>query len=663
MATSRETTAPVATNGGPVWDPVAQIYVGGQVPENGAQVKELIEKNNGTLRVFGYGSLCWKPGGILANPKVTSTLGKALGYRRCWAQKSTDHRGEPRFPGIVCTLLKDDEVKDIRGTTTSQSEQSTQSLTEGVLYVVPPELVEDCLAELDFREKGGYARDVIEVVEDESGDNVQALLYRGTPDNPAIWTRALRDLPYAAAVLSAATGPSGKNDVYLNNLNQFLEKTTNTTATKQFDDTINLCAMARLYQSISNLFFIYGAGSNQHNQLLLESANNAAGLVNGNEDAHELKEMLICVPKEIGSSSTDPPKDIIAGGGHSGLLTVDGKLYLFGWNERGQSGPSTSCTLEAPVPMVSPLDGLLVDKCAMGHNHTLLIEKDTGHLYAFGDNSRGQVDGVGSQDSVEVPTKPAFWSNDCAVDISCGLFHSAAITSSGKVLVFGCGRFGQALSESISKSVWVGKWKPENPESNLKKVGCGRRHTVVLDEEGRIFSWGDNKYGQLGRVFDSSNKRDSVPKQVHGPWEEEGFIVRDIQCGWSHTVVRATKKVEGGLVETSVFGWGRNDKGQLGLGDEAPDYLELPCKMFQNHSSSIQQIECGSEFTVIVDSDDSVWGCGWNEHGNLAQNHNSDSSILVKFAGAAVGNPPGNPETAKLSIAAGGAHIMVMRVP
>jgi cation transport regulator ChaC len=86
----------------------------------------------------------------------------------------------------------------------------SESFTELVLYVVPAEFVDDCLAELDFREKGGYARDVIDVIEDETGRTVQAVLYRGTPDNPAIWPRVFKDTPYAAAVLSVASGPSEK---------------------------------------------------------------------------------------------------------------------------------------------------------------------------------------------------------------------------------------------------------------------------------------------------------------------------------------------------------------------------------------------------------------------------------------------------------------------
>lgn len=39
------------------------------------------------------------------------------------------------------------------------------------------------------------------MVEDETGETVKALLYRGTPDNPAFWRRALLDLPFAAGMM------------------------------------------------------------------------------------------------------------------------------------------------------------------------------------------------------------------------------------------------------------------------------------------------------------------------------------------------------------------------------------------------------------------------------------------------------------------------------
>lgn len=133
----------------PVWCPEQQIYIGGKIPDN-PELNQLIADNEGYLRLFGYGSLCWNPGtGALAKPGVSTALGRARAYKRCWAQRSADHRGTTLFPGIVCTLLRDDEVEQI-----TKEHLDAPTMTEGLLYTVPPDLVQEVLAELDFREKG-----------------------------------------------------------------------------------------------------------------------------------------------------------------------------------------------------------------------------------------------------------------------------------------------------------------------------------------------------------------------------------------------------------------------------------------------------------------------------------------------------------------------------
>lgn len=80
------------TGKGPVWCEENQIYIGG-VPEN-EEVKQLIEEGEGHLRIFGYGSLCWNPGADGGLSKASHTLGQVQGYKRVWAQRSTDHRGK-----------------------------------------------------------------------------------------------------------------------------------------------------------------------------------------------------------------------------------------------------------------------------------------------------------------------------------------------------------------------------------------------------------------------------------------------------------------------------------------------------------------------------------------------------------------------------------------
>ena len=513
----------------PRWCPEQQIYIGGVVPSDNADVERLLADNNGHLRIFGYGSLCWNPGkeGALskADEGVTQTLGRAVGWKRCWAQRSADHRGTPSFLGLVCTLLADDEVleihRQVEGDPDSQVDSHCRppSLTEGVIYTVPPHLVTECLEELDFREKGGYERDVIDVIEDDTGSTVQALLYRGSSSNPAFWPRALLDLEFAAAVMSVAVGPSGPNCDYLFNLDHFLVDAakSSSAAAASFEDhsgdvdTMALAKMARSFRS-KRLFFLVGCGSNQYHQLLLTKA---AGLKNGDE-AHEMKEIVLAV------QSTDADENMISkqvccGGGHSGLLTEDGSLYLWGWNVHGQLGREDD---EIDTHM-----DIKVEKAALGHAHTLIIEKGSGRLLAFGDNTRGQVDGTeGGQKKIATPIELKYArEGERFVDVAAGLFHSAAINSEGELITFGCRRFGQCLHHGEDHSkIAVGRWRPEDG-SRLVKVAAGHRHTIVLDEHGRVYAMGNNKYGQLGRK-DASKKGAAqiVPHLVEGPLREKG---------------------------------------------------------------------------------------------------------------------------------------------
>jgi len=175
-----------------MWDPITQTYKDGIVPSHhtAIDIDELLTLNDGKLKIFGYGSLCWHPGydGVLSlasitqeeeeeeddddeenRRKVTTKAGRSIGYQRCWSQRSADHRGTTSFNGIVCTLLSDDEVdtllyhksdRDDGISNNNDKKEDTKrrrehpSMTEGLIYTVDVDLVDDCLSELDFREKG-----------------------------------------------------------------------------------------------------------------------------------------------------------------------------------------------------------------------------------------------------------------------------------------------------------------------------------------------------------------------------------------------------------------------------------------------------------------------------------------------------------------------------
>ena len=161
------------------------------------------------------GSLCWKNSEL---PAVEQFVGRVHGWRRLFAQRSTDHRGTPSAPGLVATLIADPDLEAIG----LRSADEAPSATAGVCYRIDDADAPRVLDALDFREKGGYTREVVQVA--HAGGTLDALLYRGTVDNPNFDASAIKDLDQAASTIKDAVGPSGPNRDYLLNLATWLRE-------------------------------------------------------------------------------------------------------------------------------------------------------------------------------------------------------------------------------------------------------------------------------------------------------------------------------------------------------------------------------------------------------------------------------------------------------
>ena len=500
--------------------------------------------------------------------------------------------------------------------------------------------------------------------------------------------------------MAVSVGPSGPNDVYLNQLNEFLlQQQTSDNHQNQDDDTCTLAKMTKtLQQRHLALYFFYGSGSNQHGQIRMLDKGETRNIYD-TEDYFQLMESVICCKKDESASGEgtctkpDPPKAILAGGGHSGLLTRNGQLYLWGWNENGQCGKHSdqedASVEDSPLPIIESLPDIRVETAALGFAHTLVIEKNTGRLYAFGDDSHGQVTGQLDDPKtllhVSSPQTPAPVLQDTFQAISAGLFHSAAITIQGELVTFGSAKHGQSLSnEGGSANTVTGRWMPPDG-SKLVDVVCGRHHTAVVDERGRVWTFGDNKYGQLGRQIQNNDDHSSestkkrVPHHDPVPQLVDGALGRDhdgqLQCaelksGWSHMVARVSRQDSTGIHNGCIYGWGRSDKGQLGCQEKT---VPVPCRLHGLGTKKTKNVCCGSESTyfLVTENDiDSVYSCGWNEHGNLALPLLEEDDVFDVTAAVTDVSKLVSPltysseptEDRSFLMAAGGGHFLAMLV-
>jgi alpha-tubulin suppressor-like RCC1 family protein len=516
--------------------------------------------------------------------------------------------------------------------------------------------------------------------------------------------------------MSVAVGPSGENLEYLERLGSFLTQrrpvgSTNGDFNDQIDvdyeyddesdDTTALAKVARRLRDSYGVFFLLGAGSNQHQQLMLRHTSPNVeenlpgdGSNNDKDEVHGLTELVAAYIQQgdegIADAGPDLAVDFIAGGGHTGILASLGRLFLVGWNDSGQLGRSLAGDSDMayvipydgdgiPMPIIlKELPNVRVETASLGFSHTVFIEKGSGRLFGLGSNEKGQVLGCSEEfegstsrvaSTVHVASTPSWaaTTEERFVSVAAGVFHSAAITSHGELCLWGCPRSIGLDQTSSGTPNGVHRWKPRDG-SRLVKVACGRKHTVAVDDRNRVWTIGDNRHGQLGRTVEDAQRGEPEVVVLDSSVASSSYSVESISCGWSHTVILIKWLGDGaGAGSTRVYGWGRNDRGQLGT--SSTDNILLPLRLFETHN--VKSVECGSEFTAVVCANDRVWSCGWNEHGNLATGDSRDRFELVPAVGVShggftaspqIGRPPPYPENSPVRVAAGGSHLVAMRV-
>ncbi|QTA89077.1 LamG-like jellyroll fold domain-containing protein [Desulfonema magnum] len=145
--------------------------------------------------------------------------------------------------------------------------------------------------------------------------------------------------------------------------------------------------------------------------------------------------------------------------------------------------------------------------------------------------------------------------------IAAGPCHTVALAQDGTVWTWGQNDFGQlGDGTTIDRVAPVQVKTKENVYlGNVEEVAVGKYFTLARTKENTVLAWGSNFYGQLGN---ETNEDSLVPVQVKNL---SGVVT--ISAYNNHAM--ALKE------DGSVFTWGRNNKGQLGNGSTASE-IETP---------------------------------------------------------------------------------------
>ena len=314
----------------------------------------------------------------------------------------------------------------------------------------------------------------------------------------------------------------------------------------------------------------------------------------------------------------------IAAGDHSSLaIGSDGNLYAWGNNTRGQLGDGTTENKLTPVKVPKPAgvsNGFTWTQVSTRWDHTLALGSDH-NLYAWGWNGYGQLGNTsiptGSDNLAAYSSKPVLVSTPAGVtftQLSAGRYHSLALGSDKQLYAWGLNTSGRlGDGTEIQRFTPVPVHQPAGV--TFSQFSAGDTSCFAISTNGDLYAWGWNGYGRLG---DGSNAEDRKTPTLISPPDRAsaGFT-------WARVMVRDDHVLAIGS-DGNLYSWGLNEYGQLGIQDINTDgsYINRPHIVDQSTTSTAQkftwtQINAGWRESSALGSDGNLYTWGWNNGGQL----------------------------------------------
>ena len=230
--------------------------------------------------------------------------------------------------------------------------------------------------------------------------------------------------------------------------------------------------------------------------------------------------------------------------------------------------------------------------------------------------------------------------------LSAGDDQSLTLTSDGIIWGWGLNIWGQLGDGTIINSPVPVRSSQLTELIGVVDINTGFDNAVALKYDGTVWSWGYNDFGQLGNG-EIGDKLDNYtttalyeisPVPVMANSTTTFGNVTTFSAGGYHVLAVKT--------DGSVWSWGHNSDGQLGINGTTPN-SKWPIDI---SLASVQSVTAGAFHSVALKSDGTVWTWGMNEQGQLGDGNapTKNSTPFEVFSGVK-------------SVAAGYYHTVVLR--
>eukprot|EP00639_Heterosigma_akashiwo_P004180 CAMPEP_0194582040 /NCGR_PEP_ID=MMETSP0292-20121207/15322_1 /TAXON_ID=39354 /ORGANISM="Heterosigma akashiwo, Strain CCMP2393" /LENGTH=441 /DNA_ID=CAMNT_0039436025 /DNA_START=270 /DNA_END=1592 /DNA_ORIENTATION=+ len=224
-------------------------------------------------------------------------------------------------------------------------------------------------------------------------------------------------------------------------------------------------------------------------------------------------------------------------------------------------------------------------------------------VYTIGQNSYGEL-GHGDTAERHLPSLVQFSLGKDIVQVAAGNEFTAMLTAAGEVFCCGyndsgqCGLGGTQRVPNLTKAEGI-----DHKKVTFIHTANGSEHLLLVTDDGELYSCGYNSKGQLGHGAAGAAY---APRLVEALY---GHRVARVACSYYHSVVATDLD--------QLFAFGRNDFGQLGLGDRDDRAAPTEVEALGGGGRACSALACGQYHTVVALEGGGAFGFGKNDYGQI----------------------------------------------